>query len=147
MKNTTWLLALVGFAAIATVSAQQVYETEDAEGNPVFSDKPSQGAEPVDLPPTNVGDSVDVPPPQTRAPSSSASGAAAAAPASGDAGYQRLLNREDEDDRYRGGRLDDDPEARHRVGHDASETRNEVGHDARERRTEVNNKPVNKPRR
>jgi hypothetical protein len=44
---------------------QQVYESTDAEGNVSFSDQPSEGAETVDIPTTNVGDSVKVPPPST----------------------------------------------------------------------------------
>jgi hypothetical protein len=42
------------------VLAQTVYESKDKEG-PVFSDTPSPGAKPVDLPPPNV---IDTPTPQ-----------------------------------------------------------------------------------
>jgi hypothetical protein len=41
----------------------QVYETVDDQGNPVFSDTPSQGAKEVELPPENIA---DAPPPSTR---------------------------------------------------------------------------------
>ena len=43
----------------AVVLAQTVYESKDKEG-PVFSDTPSPGAQPVDLPPPNV---IDTPTP------------------------------------------------------------------------------------
>ena len=41
----------------------QVYEATDSEGNPSFSDTPSAGSEEIELPETNVGDSVKVPEP------------------------------------------------------------------------------------
>jgi hypothetical protein len=52
-------LAAIACAVFLNVSASafgQVYETRDAEGNPVFSDSPSQGAEEISLPQTNVSD-------------------------------------------------------------------------------------------
>ena len=47
----------------ASQSQAQVYRSTDAEGNVTFSDQPTPESEKVDVPPTNVGDSVDVPPP------------------------------------------------------------------------------------
>ena len=41
----------------------QIYETVDDQGNPVFSDTPSQGAKEVELPTENIA---DAPPPSTR---------------------------------------------------------------------------------
>ena len=54
---------LLGFAlACASIAADaQVYESRDAQGNPVFSDTPSPGAEVVELPESNLADPVDVP--------------------------------------------------------------------------------------
>ncbi len=51
------LACLLGLALGGTASAQ-VYESKDAQGNPVFSDKPSAGAEVVKVPPTNSADPV-----------------------------------------------------------------------------------------
>jgi hypothetical protein len=52
---------LLGMALCAGASAQ-IYESRDAQGNTVFSDKPSHGAEAVDLPSTNSADPVEVRP-------------------------------------------------------------------------------------
>ena len=41
----------------------QVYESTDAEGNVTFSDQPTPESKAVHIPQTNVGDSIDVPPP------------------------------------------------------------------------------------
>lgn len=53
MKHNVWftfaILSLWWGTALA-----QVYESKDKSGVPVFSDQPSQGAKPVDLPPPNV---------------------------------------------------------------------------------------------
>ena len=43
--------------------AQEVYKSTDSEGNVTFSDQPDNTGETVDIPETNVGDSVEVPPP------------------------------------------------------------------------------------
>ena len=56
--------ALLGFCFASQSQAQsQVYRSTDAEGNVTFSDQPTPESQEVDVPPTNVGDSVDVPPP------------------------------------------------------------------------------------
>lgn len=52
----TFLLVLAG-----PLEAQQVYEKTDAEGNPSFSDMPSEGAEVIEVEPANIAESVDVP--------------------------------------------------------------------------------------
>lgn len=55
------LLPLAMILAASSVSAQtRVYESEDAEGNPVFSDEPDAGARTIEIPPAN---SADAPPP------------------------------------------------------------------------------------
>lgn len=41
----------------------QVYQSTDADGNVLFSDQPTPASEEVKIPETNVGDSIDVPPP------------------------------------------------------------------------------------
>ena len=41
----------------------QVYESTDADGNVLFSDQPTPESKEVKVPETNVGDSIDVPPP------------------------------------------------------------------------------------
>ena len=45
------------FAVVLGSTAQaEIYESKDAQGNPVFTDTPTAGAEAVDLPKTNVVD-------------------------------------------------------------------------------------------
>lgn len=41
----------------------QVYKSYDANGNVIFSDKPTQGSREIEVTKPNVGDSFDVPPP------------------------------------------------------------------------------------
>ena len=56
--------AILGLCFASQSQAQsQVYRSTDAEGNVTFSDQPTPESETVDVPPTNVGDSVEVPPP------------------------------------------------------------------------------------
>jgi hypothetical protein len=51
-------------------AAQEVYESKDKAGRPVFSDQPTPGAQPMDLPPPNV---IEVPPtPSQQAPPTTA---------------------------------------------------------------------------
>ena len=75
--KSCWILAAL-LAAHGAALAQTVYESKDAAG-PVFSDRPSPGAVPVQLPPPNVVS----PPPMQPAPAPATP--AAAAPA-----YRRL---------------------------------------------------------
>jgi len=70
MKHTVWftfaVLSLWWGAALG-----QVYESKDKSGAPVFSDQPSPGAKPVDLPPPNVvgpQQQPSAPPPPASAP-------------------------------------------------------------------------------
>lgn len=63
-----WVLALVPLLAAAGVSAQPVYESRDASGTRVFTDRPSSGGKPVDLKPLNVVEPVAVPAPSPAAP-------------------------------------------------------------------------------
>jgi hypothetical protein len=48
---------IIGMALTAAASAE-IYQSKDAQGNTVYSDKPSQGAQPVNLPKTNAADPV-----------------------------------------------------------------------------------------
>ena len=67
----SWILAAALAAHVASAWAQTVYESKDKAG-PVFSDRPSTGAVPVDLPPPNVVSSPAVTP-VPDAPAASAS--------------------------------------------------------------------------
>ncbi|MCP4769690.1 MAG: DUF4124 domain-containing protein [Gammaproteobacteria bacterium] len=52
--------ALLG---ISLMAQGQVYQSTDEEGNVSFSDQPTPDSKEIVVPETNVGDSVDVPPP------------------------------------------------------------------------------------
>ncbi len=56
-------LIVSGIIALAGsgVAWAEIYETRDAEGNPVFTDTPTPDSEVVDLPEANVADPVNVP--------------------------------------------------------------------------------------
>jgi hypothetical protein len=56
-------LLVIGTIAVAVsgVAWAEIYETRDAEGNPVFTDSPTPDSKVVDLPEANVADSVNVP--------------------------------------------------------------------------------------
>lgn len=59
------ILVLAGLiSASLSAQAQQVYESKDADGNVTFSDQPTADSEAVIVPAPNVGDSVEVPPPE-----------------------------------------------------------------------------------
>jgi len=58
--NVFIAIPLLGFSLAAHA---QVYQSTDADGNVTFSDQPTPESEEVVVPETNVGDSVDVPPP------------------------------------------------------------------------------------
>ena len=58
--HTLLILLTMGLSANAFA---QVYQSTDSEGNPSFSDTPSAGSEEIELPETNVGNSVKVPEP------------------------------------------------------------------------------------
>ena len=58
-----WLVfACVLITAFSWNVCAEVYESKDAQGNPVFTDIPTAGAEQVDLPTENIADAVKVPP-------------------------------------------------------------------------------------
>jgi hypothetical protein len=58
--NAFIAIPLLGFSLAAHA---QVYQSTDADGNVTFSDQPTPESKEVEVPETNVGDSVDVPPP------------------------------------------------------------------------------------
>jgi hypothetical protein len=58
--RTLLLLLLMGLNGNAFA---QVYQSTDSEGNTSFSDTPSAGSNEIEVPETNVGDSVKVPEP------------------------------------------------------------------------------------
>jgi len=49
--------------SISLMAQAQVYQSTDEEGNVTFSDQPTPESKAIVVPQTNVGDSVDVPPP------------------------------------------------------------------------------------
>ena len=52
-------LAAILVVTLSAIAQAEVYESKDAEGNPVFTDSPVEGAEEVDLPQTNISDHVE----------------------------------------------------------------------------------------
>ncbi|MEH6634254.1 MAG: DUF4124 domain-containing protein [Halioglobus sp.] len=62
MKYPTLFLACLLTMALSTIAHAEIYETKDAEGNPVFTDTPTAAAEKVVLPTENIADAVKVPP-------------------------------------------------------------------------------------
>ena len=68
-NSTRWMASLLVMASAAAWAQSTVYESRDKSGK-VYSDKPTPGAEPVDLPPPNV---VSMPQPAPVAPPAPAS--------------------------------------------------------------------------
>jgi len=58
--RTLLILLTIG---LSTNSLAQVYQSTDSEGNTSFSDTPSADSQEIEVPETNVGDSVKVPEP------------------------------------------------------------------------------------
>ena len=52
--------------ATSNTAFAQVYQSTDADGNPVFSDTPTPNGQEIQIPETNVGDAVEVPKPEPR---------------------------------------------------------------------------------
>ena len=65
MKLSKWVVAGVFGLVFQAAAIGQIYESEDAEGVPDFSDTPTAGAEVVDLPATNL---MNAPPAEAPAP-------------------------------------------------------------------------------
>jgi len=49
--------------SLQSVAFAQVYKSYDADGNVIFSDKPTQRSQEVDITEPNVSDSFEIPPP------------------------------------------------------------------------------------
>jgi hypothetical protein len=62
MRKSITSLACVIAMALGTAAQAEIYESVDAEGNPVFTDTPTAGAEEVQLQQENIVDAVKVPP-------------------------------------------------------------------------------------
>ena len=62
-KNLFCWLLCCGLLSLKGVAFAQVYKSYDADGNVIFSDKPTQRSQEVDISKPNVGDSFEVPPP------------------------------------------------------------------------------------
>ena len=58
-------VSLLGFTLLGLNSAAhaQVYKSYDADGNVVFSDKPTQGSQEVEVTKPNLSDAFEIPPP------------------------------------------------------------------------------------
>lgn len=59
-----WLLV----TPLLTAAQSTIYQSTDAQGNPVFSGVPTADSEEVKLQPTNTADAVEVPPPAPETP-------------------------------------------------------------------------------
>ena len=62
-KNLFCLLLCLGLSSLNGNAFAQVYKSYDAEGNVVFSDKPTQNSKEVEVTKPNVSDSFEIPPP------------------------------------------------------------------------------------
>jgi hypothetical protein len=62
MKFSITSLTCILVLALSAIVRAEIYQSKDADGNPVFTDTPSAGAEKVDLPQENIADAVEVPP-------------------------------------------------------------------------------------
>ena len=62
-KNLFCSLLCFGLLNLNGVAFAQVYKSYDADGNVVFSDKPTQSSKEVDVTKPNVSDSFEIPPP------------------------------------------------------------------------------------
>jgi len=76
MKHLIAPLACTALLAMAGTAIGEIYQSKDAQGNPVFTDSPSAGAAKVDLPEENIADSV-------KTPAQRETGAGAESPAGG----------------------------------------------------------------
>ena len=55
------LLVLITAAALCATAHAEIYESKDAQGNPVYTDSPAAGAKEVDLQKANIADAVEAP--------------------------------------------------------------------------------------
>ncbi len=62
-KNLFCSLLCFGLLSLKGVAFAQVYKSYDADGNVVFSDKPTQRGKEVEITKPNLSDSFEIPPP------------------------------------------------------------------------------------
>jgi hypothetical protein len=62
-KNLFFPLLCFGLLSLTDVAFGQVYKSYDADGNVVFSDKPTQRSKEVEITKPNLSDSFKIPPP------------------------------------------------------------------------------------
>ena len=67
-KDLFNLLLCFGLLSLNHVAVAQVYKSYDADGNVVFSDKPTQGSSEVEISKPNLSDSFEAPPSPQSAP-------------------------------------------------------------------------------
>jgi len=63
MKNLFYSLLYFGLLSLSGAAFAQVYKSYDADGNVVFSDKPTPRSREVEVTKPNVSDSFEIPPP------------------------------------------------------------------------------------
>jgi hypothetical protein len=67
-KNLFCSLLCFGLLSLSGVAFAQVYKSYDADGNVVFSDKPSRRSKEVEISKPNLSDSFEIPPPSPAEP-------------------------------------------------------------------------------
>ena len=72
-RNLFYSLLCFGLLSFNGIACAQVYKSYDAEGNAVFSDKPTQGSKEIEVSKPNLSDSFEIPPssPSESAPETS----------------------------------------------------------------------------
>jgi len=67
-RNLLCSLFYFGLLSLNGVASAQVYKSYDADGNVIFSDKPTQGSKEVEVTKPNVSESFEIPPPPVESP-------------------------------------------------------------------------------
>jgi hypothetical protein len=67
-KNLFCSLLFIGLLSLNGVALAQVYKSYDANGNVVFSDKPTKRSSEVEISKPNLSDSFEIPPPAESPP-------------------------------------------------------------------------------
>jgi hypothetical protein len=67
-KNLFCSLLFIGLLSLNVVAVAQVYKSYDANGNVVFSDKPTKRSSEVEISKPNLSDSFEIPPPAESPP-------------------------------------------------------------------------------
>ena len=67
-NNLFYLLLCFGLLNLNGVAFAQVYKSYDADGNVIFSDKPTQGSKEVEITKPNLSESFELPPSSQPAP-------------------------------------------------------------------------------